>query len=317
MTSPLPGFDPAGLKALHVLLEERHVTRAARRLGITQSSMSHRLKGLRAMFGDELLVRTNGVLAPTPRARELAVPLREAMDALERVVTRPQPFDPRTSRRVFSLAMPDLLAPMLPALVASVSRASPGVSLKVSPLPPALGHALGTGHPELAFAALRDVPDSIRQRGLGVVRFGVACRRGHPLTRGVLTTERWLACRHIVVQSGNETPNVVAVDLSARGLSRQIGLEVPTFMSGLLAAAGSELVMNVPLILHAGLAATLGLTVMEAPVALPSVPAAMVWHERFHADDGHVWVRQLLYETLERALERTPVRERLPRRRGS
>ena len=91
----LDGLDATNLVALHVLLEERHVTRAARRLGITQSSMSHRLARLRETLEDPLFTRSSGGLVPTPRAESVAVPLRDALRALEAAVAPPRPFDPK------------------------------------------------------------------------------------------------------------------------------------------------------------------------------------------------------------------------------
>src|SRR4051812_26522255 len=127
MTAPYGEFDPAGLLALHALLEERHVTRAARRLGITQSSMSHRLALLRQELGDPLLVRVKGALVPTPRAQAIVRPLADALDSLRRAVNPPERFDPHTSHLTVSLGMPDLLAPLLPGLLEELTAGAPHV----------------------------------------------------------------------------------------------------------------------------------------------------------------------------------------------
>ncbi len=117
----LDQLDATNLVALHVLLEERHVTRAARRLGITQSSMSHRLARLRDALQDPLFVRSAVGLVPTPRAESIAAPLSEALRALQAVIVPPERFVPATSRYTISVAMPDILAPLAPRLIAGLT----------------------------------------------------------------------------------------------------------------------------------------------------------------------------------------------------
>src|SRR5262249_40164285 len=98
------------LVALDALLSERHVTRAAARIGLSQPAMSNALGRLRGVFGDELLVRTPTGMTPTPRALELVDPLRQLLRQAERVLQSDRGFDPATSDRVFTIRMSDILA---------------------------------------------------------------------------------------------------------------------------------------------------------------------------------------------------------------
>jgi DNA-binding transcriptional LysR family regulator len=302
MTAPSGQFDPAGLLALHALLEERHVTRAARRLGLTQSSMSHRLALLRRELGDPLLVRVKGALVPTQRAQAMARPLAEALEALRRAVRPPEIFDPTTSHLTVSLGMPDLLAPLLPGLLEELTAGAPNVQLQVLAPPPSLGDALAAGVPSMALAPVRDVPQNIVCRPLGDVQFGVALRRGHPLLKGKLTLERWLSVGHVVVRQGTQSPNLVSQALAKQKVQRRVGVEVPTFLAGLFVVAGSDLVMNAPLPLVKELAAPLGLVLREAPVPLPRQPSALLWHERFQHDPAHQWARERVIAAVQRRL---------------
>src|SRR6478735_9342864 len=122
--------DPGSLVALNVLLEERSVTRAARRLGITQSSMSHRLKRLRDDIGDELFVRVGTTLTPTQRALAIAEPLADALRALNAAVAPPPAFEPARTTCRASIVMPDLLATFASQLVSRLSAQAPGVALR-------------------------------------------------------------------------------------------------------------------------------------------------------------------------------------------
>lgn len=296
------GLDPGHLHALHVLLEERHVTRAAQRMGLTQSSMSHRLRRLREALSDPLLVRGDEGLVPTPRAAAIAGPLAAALRALHAAVAPPSGFDPATSRHTLSLAMPDLLMPLVPGLLAELAADAPGVDLRISGVTPELGRALAAGDPPLALAPAGFVGDSAIARPLGELRFGVAARRGHPALDRPLTVARWLAHAHVVVRIGNERPNVIGDELARRGLVRRVGVEVPSFLAGLMIVAGSDLLMNAPMPLVHAVAGTLGLIVREAPISLPRVPFALLWHERFQADPAHRWARERIAAAMRRRL---------------
>jgi DNA-binding transcriptional LysR family regulator len=296
-------IDATNLVALHVLLEERHVTRAASRLGITQSSMSHRLARLREAMQDPLFVRTPSGLLPTPRAQSLAAPLGEALRALEAVTVVPERFDPATSRYAISIAMPDLLAPLASRLVAGLTARAPLLQVRLTHVVPSLSEALAKGEPALALAPARQVDGRVITRTLGEVHFGVVGRQKHPALRGKLTTERWLECGHVVVRLGNEQSNLVQSELVRRGLQRRVGLEVPSFLAGLFAVSNSDLLMNAPIPLVNEVAATLKLRVREAPIRLPRVRISLCWHERFQGDSAHQWVRERIFEVVRPAFD--------------
>jgi DNA-binding transcriptional LysR family regulator len=98
----LGAFDLNLLVALDALLSERSVTRAAARIGVTQSAASHSLSRLRKLTGDELLVRSRDGMVPTIRAEAIKAPLRRALDELTGTLSSPRAFDPKTARvRVF------------------------------------------------------------------------------------------------------------------------------------------------------------------------------------------------------------------------
>jgi DNA-binding transcriptional LysR family regulator len=291
----LDTLDASNLVALHVLLEERHVTRAARRLGITQSSMSHRLARLRSTLQDPLFVRSPRGLLPTPRAHAIERPLAEALRALEAVVAPPERFDPATSRYTLTIALPDVLAPLAPRLIAGLAAEAPLLDLRLTQVAPSLPEALGEGEPVLALAPLRFVRGPVVTRPLGEVRFGVVGRRGHPALRRALTVERWLAYGHVVTRFGNEQTNAIEVELTRQRLRRRVGLEVPSFLAGLFVLPTSDLLMNAPLQLVKEAATRLDLVTREAPIRLPRVRVSVCWHERFQRDPAHRWAREKVF----------------------
>ena len=263
--------------------------------------MSHRLARLRVELQDELFVRSPRGLLPTPRAEGLAAPLGEALRALDAVVGGPPRFDPETSAYSVAVALPDLLAPLASRMVAGLMSRAPRLQVRLCNLAGSLSEALARGEPALALAPVRQVTGRVITRVLGEVQFGVVGRRGHPALRGKLKLEPWLAHGHVVVRLGNEQSNLIETALARNGLSRRVGLEVPSFLAGLFAVAQSDLLINAPVPLVDEVARTLNLTVREAPIRLPRVRIALCWHERFQTDSAHAWVREQVYRLVNRS----------------
>jgi DNA-binding transcriptional LysR family regulator len=291
-------IDPTQLLALHALLEEGQVTRAARRLGITQSSMSHRLSQLRRGLGDELFVREGTSLVPTMRALAIKAPLAEALRALELAVSSPATFDPRSAKLGLLLFLPDLLMPLVPRLLNSLRSEAPALELRVRAVSVELSDALSSATPSLAMAPAHFVRNQIVVKTLGQLKFGVVGRRGHPAMRRPLTLERWLDHAHVVVSIGNAVANPIELALHEQGLQRRVGLEVPSFLAGLFAVSCSDLLMNAPMPLVSEAKQRLSLQLRPAPLALPSVRFVLCWHERFKRDLGHRWLRERLFEAV-------------------
>lgn len=300
-TRALAAEDLNLVVALHALLSTASVTEAAARLGRTQPATSHALSRLRALFGDPLLVRSGRGLVRTPRAEALLPDAAAALDAVHRLLSPPERFDARTSTRTFTLACPDLLMPFVPGLLARLSAAGPRVRVALEPQREATLAELAAGRVDLVLGAASDAT-GVRRALLGRVDFVVAARRGHPALRGTWSLERWLAHPHVVVQTGNGTPNRLAELLEARGLVRDVGLSAPGFLAALHVAAATDLFLAAPRAAIEALAEPLGLAVLPLPVPLPKIPVAAFWHERAHRDAGHAWLRQHVT---------TEVRERL------
>lgn len=316
--------DPGSLVALNALLEEHSVTRAARRLGITQSSMSHRLARLRDELGDPLFVRVGAGLTPTPRALAIAEPLADALRALEAALAAPPAFDPALTSCKASIIMPDLLAALAPDLVARISARAPGFALRFAGVSGELSRVLAGHELSLALVPARFAAEHLQSRAVGELRFGVAGRKGHPALSRRLSVEGWLAERHVVVSVGIERSNAIEEELTRRGLERRVGLVVPSFLAGLFSLMHSDLLMNVPIPLVDDAAKQLGLRVCEAPLPLPKLRFSLVWHPRFQHDPAHAWLRQQVLERVQHVFITRPTprtrskpRSRAEQKRGS
>ncbi len=285
-------LDPSQLVALHFLLQERSVSRAAARMSISQSSMSHRLARLRRELSDPLFVRNGRALATTRRAESMAAPLASAMRSLEEALAPRPAFSPRELRGPFSLYIPDLLAPLLPAVVRSVRKEAPALELEVRMVPPQLSDVLADARTALALSPTDFAAPQLMARRMGTLEFGVVARRGHPALRGKLTTKRWLEFGHVVVEIGNARKNPVEEALRKKRLERDVVLRVPSFLTGLMVVASSDYLMNAPRPLARESMKSLPLQVRPAPFPLPRVSFSMLWHERHHSDPAHQWMRR-------------------------
>ena len=289
------------LHALDVLLAERNVTRAASRLGLTQSSTSHALARLREAIGDPLLVRSGRALVATPRAEALAEPLSRALAELHRVVRHEGGFDPATSARTFTLACPDLVVSVLPELMNGLAAEAPHVRLDVRDRAGVdVPSALESGAIDAALVPAPDVGEGggLAQRILGRVSFAVLARRGHPaLTKRAKARwglDAWLAYPHVVVRTGTSGPGFIGAALERAGKRRIVGMTAPTFLVAPFVVASSDFFFAAPRELSVGLAKRLGLVMLDLPLPVPKIPVAAVWHERMHADPGHAWFRERL-----------------------
>lgn len=294
------------LVAFDVLVEERSVTRAAERLGLTQSALSHTLRRLRELLSDPLLVRGQGGMVLTPRAQALSVPLRSGLRTLGRALTTRGEFEPSTAERSFTLATPDLFdVLMVPPLLARVRREAKGIELNlVAHGAAGLTARLETG--ELDFAvvprvdASRAAPPQPPAQGLlqrTLFRDGYVCllRKGHPaLRQGKLTLERYLALSHALVAPRGEGLGQVDEALQALGRRRTIALRMPHFFAALAVVARSDLVLTAPSALAA--VGDPGVRAVAAPLALPRHSVNLLWHERFDNDPAQRWLRGLLIE---------------------
>jgi len=194
------GIDLNLLTTLDVLLAERSVTRAARSQGVTQSAMSHRLKQLRTLFRDELLVRSPEGLILTDRARALREPLRVALDGMRQLVNHDGPFDPKVSQTRFVLGGGDYSEMlMLPRMMDALARVAPRIELRLGVLPSgedsivdALARGGSRGGLDLAVAGPVLEPHvSLRVLKLPSDPFVVIARRSHPRVRQSLSLRRF------------------------------------------------------------------------------------------------------------------------------
>lgn len=297
----LRSIDLNLLVALDSLLGERHVTRAAERVGLSQPAMSNALSRLRHIFRDELLVRTANGMQPTPHAEELREPVRQILRQIERVLESDAGFDPAIAVTTFSIRLSDILGYLvLPPLAAEIGRIAPGISLDVQHLSPSRTvDALERDEIHLALSMGLEHTGSIRSEMLLQDRMVCAMRKGHPLAQGALTLDGFLSQRHLRVSiSPTDTRFVDNVLLDQR-LERQIAVNLPHWLLVPHILKTTDLVSVMP----GRIAAALGgdaLVLRSLPFASEPFDWALYWHRRHHGSRGVSWLRGLIRSVFER-----------------
>jgi DNA-binding transcriptional LysR family regulator len=290
------------LPVLDALLHERHVTRAAKRVGLSQSAASHALARLRDLLGDPLLTRAHDGMKLTPRAEELRAPVRRALETLEWVVRPPEPFDPETARRTIRVGTTDFAElVLLPGLLEALASRAPGIDIWAIANNDRGVDPVTRGEIDIALAPSRPADrrlPGIRSEELFAERFVCLVRADHPITRarGGLTLERYLASRHAFIAPRGRRGGVVDDALAARGLERRIALAVPHFLGAPFIVARTDLILTVAERVATEMAAHLPLAILEPPLKLDGFVIAAYWHERSDADPALAWVRARLAE---------------------
>ncbi|GGY36685.1 LysR family transcriptional regulator [Pseudoduganella albidiflava] len=290
----LRSLDLNLLVTLDVLLTERNVTRAARRLNYSQPSVSVHLAKLRDMFGDPLLLPGPRGMQATARAEELRQPLREALESLERAVTPGRPFNPAESEHTWRVAASDSSGAtiLLPAMTA-IRAAAPGTRLAVLDLVPShIAKQAEQGEVDLAFHTEEGSPPGLRRRKLFAERYVLAGRVGHPHLRPGLTLAEFCELEHVMMSPDRGGFHGATDDVLANaGLKRKVVLSVPHFLLMLSVLASTDLVAMLPSRLVRN---TQALQVIEPPLDVPGYDMVMRWHERSHRDPAHQWLREII-----------------------
>ncbi|RCS21831.1 LysR family transcriptional regulator [Phyllobacterium salinisoli] len=282
------------LVVLETLLEERSVTRAAVRLGMSQPAASRALARLRRLFSDALLVNGPGGYLLTARAEEMRSLLRSTLAGVSQLLAG-RAFDPMQATGSVRLLMLDLEAAVLaPRLIASLAEQAPAVDLEV--VPPGLRplEMLETDAVEALIGVVENAPAGIRKRKLYQDDFVTLMRADHPAAGRMLTLERFLELDHVVVSITGTGRAWVDEILARSGRRRRVKVRVPSFFAAVEIAARSDLVMTLPSSLARTAADMRRFVMAPPPLDLESVVMSLAWHARHQDAPRHVWLRRTI-----------------------
>lgn len=288
----LRGVDLNLLVVLDALLRERHVTRAARTIGLSQPAMSSALARLRSVFKDELLVRTASGMQPTPRAEALAETVRQTIGQIERMLESDQSFDAATSLRRFSIRLSDLLSYLLlPSLMSEITRIAPRISLDVRHLSPTQTiDALERDEIDVAVSMGLQHTATIKRQVLFNDRMVAIMNASHVLAHGKITLKRFLATRHLKVSMAPTDIRFADDVLSKSNATRDVALNVPHWLLVPRVLATTDQVAVMPGAFAAAVRDE-ALVVRNLPFAAKSFDWCLYWHRRHDADPANRWLR--------------------------
>jgi DNA-binding transcriptional LysR family regulator len=303
-------IDFSLLVLFNTVLEEGHVARAAQRLNLTPSAVSHGLRRLRRLLHDPLFLKTPSGVKPTDRALALAGAVAEVLTRVEGIVSTAGPFDPKTARRCFTIGAPDALAAIfLGPFVARLAREAPGIDIRLLQLMPQ-HHGRPTSQVwqttlteldaqrlDLAVLPIGPPPPRFVERMIFEEDFVVAMRRGHALARKP-SLAAYLASQHMLVSAIGDAQGVVDAKLAEKGHSRRVALTVPNFMMALVQLTESDLVATLPRHLVERHAARFNLVTRAVPLPWTPDPVRLVASRAAMADAGVAWV----FETMARCI---------------
>jgi len=292
----LGNFDLNLLVVLHVLLEERSVTRTGERLGRTQSAISNSLKRLRDRFEDPLLVRTPDGLSPTPRAAELAPLVARIVQDVNICVTPKADFDPATAQASFSIGAPDRFSlPVFLPLLKHLGKVAPGivVNLRTTDRDYAT-RLIEDGEIDLAVGWIDGTPPHLKSSFAYEDQFVCLCRRDHPL---LAETERpsvddILKYSHLVVSSTSDRRAAFDAVLAEHGVKRTIAATLMSFTIVPELLLESDLIGVFTHRASEYFASRYALATVPVPLEVAPIANHLIWHCRFEEDQAHAWLRQ-------------------------
>jgi DNA-binding transcriptional LysR family regulator len=290
-------FDINLLLTLSALLQTQSVSRAAKRMGVSQPTVSRALGELRRLLSDPLLIRAGSGMALTQRGMELAKPLEEWM-AMTATMLRPTDFDPATLDRSFSVAATDygmlsVISPVLP----SIGTAAPGCRIDISGYTDDMFRELASGDLDLIIHGFRPDISVAHARHLFTETQSIIVRPHHPLLQKAadrLSITDYLAWPHVAISIGTNAYDHVQHCLGERGADRRVMVRLPYFYAAPDLIGGSDAVLTMPTRAAAKFAQLHGFACLRAPLEISDFDYWVVWHERSARDPATLWLIDML-----------------------
>ena len=282
------------LLVFHHLLREKRVSAVAAVLGMSQPAVSSALGRLRVSLGDELFLRTQRGMQPTPYALQLAEPVAAALDGLQQALNVRASFDPLVSERRFTLAMTDVGEMyFLPVLMDALAQTAPGVTLQVVAVTSAsLKDDMASGRTDLALGLLPQLQAGFFQQALFRQPYVCLMRQDHPLAGAAeLSLADFAAANHVRVVAAGTGHGRVDEALERQGLQRRIRLTVPHYVALGDVLGHSDLIATVPERFAGRVIGPFALTTRPLPLSVDGSVIHQFWHARLHKDPGHQWLR--------------------------
>jgi len=296
----LARFDLNLLRIFDAIFARGGVSAAARHLNLSQPAISHALAKLRDTFDDPLFVRQGNRLVPTPAARAIAGPVREALRGLDVALDAATSFDPARATREFRIGVRlSGEMPRFSSLVARVRSAAPHVSLaSVTFRRRDLVMTLANGDLDLALDVALPADDRLRSQHLGTEPIVVVARKGHPRVDGAIDLDTYLALEHIIATARPYGPGLEDMALERMGLVRRVAVRCQHAITAWQIVASSDMLFALPRSHAEVLDAMWPMQLVELPLPVERSGSYLYWHQAAQADPGLGWLRAIIVEEL-------------------
>ncbi|ROT46478.1 LysR family transcriptional regulator [Pusillimonas sp. NJUB218] len=285
------------LYVIDALYSERSVSRAADKLGLTQSAVSHCLGRLRERFSDQLFVRSGMGMMPTPQGQRVALNARRILAQVQTEIWDASVFDPLTSDRNFSIGMTDMGGTVaLPRVLKRLALVAPNVRVEpVAVQPPDVARMLESGVLDLAWGYFGDLTSTLYQQTLYRRPLAGIWRRG----RGeVADFDTFVSAAHVLASTTTLTNGLLKRLVKARGRELRVGLVCPYILAIPALVAHSDYIATVPAELAQIFGKLAEIDMFALPLDIPDIVVKQHWHARNNDDAGHRWLRSAVFQIL-------------------
>jgi DNA-binding transcriptional LysR family regulator len=272
------------------------VTRASEVLHLSQPAVSHALGRLREWTNDPLFVRSGRKLAPTPLARRLIVPIRDALQTIEAAVAEIQAFDPQSARMTFTVGIGSLMEDtfFLP-LAELVQKEAPLIRISSVRLDRrSLEADLAAGELNAAIDVFVSLPETIRKMHISSVQYVVVARKGHPGIKGAVDIDTYLSLKHVLVSSRHSGQGLEDIALAREGLTRDVAVRCQQFSTAMRLVGGSNLVLTTPETGARRANVLFDHQIISPPFNIAAADTYVFWHTNCDADPANRWLRQMI-----------------------
>jgi len=275
---------------------EGGITRASKRLNLSQPAVSHALGRLRDVFEDPLFVRHGRAMAPTPLARQMIEPVRQALKGLEVTLRKTNRFDPSSAAKRFIVGMREALEPaVLAGLMRAISKKAPRVDIStVRTERRDIERELSAGTLDVALDVLLPLPEEIRRQRLAVEWLTVVARRRHPRVHRRLTLDAYLAEEHIAVSSRRRGLSAEDFELGRHNLRRRVRLRCQNYFAACRVVSETDLVLTMPRGYARILNGYFANQLWPFPLKVPAFASYLYWHASADSDPANAWLRHEL-----------------------
>ncbi len=289
----IKNFDLNLLVVFKTLFEEKNVTRASKKMGITQPAMSNALNRLRYLVKDELFIRGPRGMRPTPRANDLSLPIQSALNNLESSLSSID-FNPKTTKKLYRISMSDDVAPIiLPNLVNFIEKNSPESSLCIrSEQGNEALKLLDNNEIDFAVGRFESVGSRFGYSDLFTEKYVCILKKNHPFKEETkLSIDQYLEAKHLRVAPMDAPTHPIDRALSQLNLEREISVRIDLITLAPVIIRNSDLILTLPSKTAQRMAKNYDFKIIELPLDLERRKTKMVWHKELTNHPTFDWVK--------------------------